>query len=232
MKKFITHLGRLILVTMLFSISSNYTKAENGNLTVNAGANVSLVLPQNSTSIAAVANSTGNITGYSWVKIVGPSIYSLSNENTSTVSISNLVEGAYSFEVTVTDDLSNVQKDTVVVTLSTRILIDFGSATTASPDVNNNYWNNVISANNGVKLTSSVTTNNILNSLGFEVVNRIDGTFNTNGFGVNTANSTGVVGDYPSSATADYAFAHNSGTNGKWKLTGLDSGSVYTVNLI
>lgn len=229
MKKFITQLGRLVLVTMLFSIFSNYTKAENGNLTVNAGANLSLVLPQNSTSISAVANSSGNIIGYSWVKITGPSVYSLSNENTSTVSVSNLVEGAYSFEVTVSDDLSNVQKDTVIVTLSTRILIDFGSATTTSPDANNNYWNNVISANNGVKLTSSVTTNNILNPLGFEVVNRIDGTFNTSGFGVNTANTTGAVGDYPSSATSDYAFAHNSGTNGKWKLTGLDSGSVYTV---
>jgi hypothetical protein len=229
MKKFITQLSRLVLITLLFSISSNLLKAETGTLTVNAGADISLVLPQNSTSFSAIANSTGNITGYNWVKLAGPIVYSLSNENTSTLTISNLVEGYYSFVVTVSDDLSNVQSDTVNVTVSTRILIDFGSTTTSSPDINNNYWNNVISANNGVKLTSSVTTNNILNSLGFEVVNRIDGTFNIAGFGVNTANTTGSVGDYPNSATADYAFAHNSGTNGKWKLTGLDSGSVYTV---
>jgi hypothetical protein len=229
MKKFITQLSRLTLLTLLFSISSNLLKAENGHLTVNAGADVSLVLPQNSTSISAVANTTGNITGYNWVLLNGPSVYSISNENTSTVSVSNLVEGAYFLEITVTDDLSNVQKDTVVVTVSTRILIDFGSTTTASPDANNNYWNNVISANNGVKFTNSVTTNNVLNSLGFEVVNRIDGTFNTGGFGVNTGNTTGAVGDYPSSATTDYAFSHNSGTNGQWKLTGLDTGSLYTV---
>ena len=229
MKKFITQSSRLILFTFLLAISSNVLKAETGTLTVNAGADVSLVLPQNSTSISAVANSTGNITGYNWVLLNGPSVYSFSNENTSTVSVSNLIEGAYFIEITVTDDLSNVQKDTVVVTVSTRILIDFGNTTTASPDANNNYWNNVISANNGVKFTNSITTNNVLNSLGFEVVNRIDGTFNTAGFGVNTGNTTGSVGDYPSSATTDYAFAHNSGTNGKWKLTGLDTGSVYTV---
>ena len=229
MKKFITQFKRLLLVVLLFSFSSNLLKAESGILTVNAGADVSLVLPQNNTSILAVANSTGNITGYNWVKVTGPSVYSISNENTSTVSVSNLIEGAYSFEVTVTDDLSNIKKDTVVVIVSTRILIDFGSTTTASPDANNNYWNNVISANNGVKFTNSVSTNNVLNSLGFEVVNRIDGTFNTAGFGVNTGNTTGTVGDYLSSATTDYAFAHNSGTNGQWKLTGLDTGALYTV---
>ncbi len=229
MKKIITQLSRPILCTFLLAISSIILKAESGTLTVNAGADVSLVLPQNSTTFSAIANSTGNITGYSWAKIIGPSVYSLSNENTSILTISNLIEGSYSFVVTVSDDLSNVQSDTVNVTVSTRILIDFGSTATSSPDVNNNYWNNVVSANNGVKLTTTVTTNNVLNSLGFEVVNRIDGTFNTAGFGVNTGNTTGTVRDYPSSATTDYAFAHNSATNGKWKLTGLDSGSVYTV---
>jgi len=229
MENSITQLSKLILFTFLISLSTNLVKAESGILTVNAGSDISLVLPQNSTAITAVANSSGNITSYSWVAINGPIVYTISNGNTSTVSLTNLIEGLYSFEVTVSDDLSNVIKDTVNVTVRTRILIDFGSTLTSSPDANNNYWNNVISANNGVKFTSCVTTNNVLNSLGFEVVNRIDGTFNTSGFGVTTGNTTGAVGDYPSSATTDYAFAHNSSTNGKWKLTGLDSGSVYTV---
>jgi len=229
MKKFITQLGRLILVALIFAFTSNMSKAQTGNLTVLGGADISLVLPENSTSISVVANSTGNITGYNWVKLIGPNVYSLSNENTSTVTVSNLIEGGYSFEVTVTDDESNVVRDTVFVTVSTRILIDFGTTLTTSPDANNNYWNNISSANNGVKLTTTITSNNVLNSLGLEVVNRIDGTFNTAGFGVNTGNTTGIVGDYPNSATTDYAFAHNSATNGQWKLTGLDTGSVYTV---
>jgi hypothetical protein len=229
MKKIISQLSRLILVTLLLAFTSNFLQAQTGTLTVNAGADVSLVLPQNSTSITAVANTTGNITGYNWVKLVGPNVYTLSNENTSILTVSDLIEGAYSFEVTATDDESNVKTDTVSVTISSRILIDFGRTLTISPDANNRYWNNVPTANNGVKLTRSVTTNNVITSVGMEVVNRIDGTFNTTGFGVNTGNTVGAIGDYPNTATTDYAFAHSSSTNGQWKLTGLDAGTIYTV---
>jgi len=229
MKNFISQLSKLVLVTLLLAFTSNLLKAQTGNLTVNAGTDVSLVLPQNSTSFTAVANSTGNITGYNWVKLIGPNVYSLSDENTSTLTVSNLIEGTYSFEVTVTDDEANVETDTVFVTISSRILIDFGRTITPSPDANNRYWNNVLTANNGVKLTSSITTNNVITSVGMEVVNRIDGTFNTAGFGVNTGNTVGAIGDYPNTATTDFAFAHSSSTNGQWKLTGLDAGTIYTV---
>lgn len=229
MKNFIAQLSKLVFITLFFAFTSNLLKAQSGNLTVNAGVDVSLVLPQNSTSFTAFANSTGNITGYNWVKLIGPNVYTLSNENTSILNVSNLIEGAYSFEVTVTDDESNVETDTVFVTISSRILIDFGRTLTTSPDANNRYWNNVLTANNGVKLTSSITTNNVLTSVGMEVVNRIDGTFNTAGFGVNTGNTVGAIGDYPNTATTDYAFAHSSATNGQWKLTGLDAGTIYTV---
>jgi hypothetical protein len=65
-----------------------------------------------------------------------------------------------------------------------------------------------------------------------EVVNRIDGTFNLGGLGVNTntelPNGVGAVGDYPASATADYVFAHPSATNGQWKFSGLDSLKTYS----
>lgn len=190
----------------------------------------SLVLPSNATTITAAAvSSDGNITNYSWSKISGPTVYSVVNENSSTVTVYNLIEGTYSFEIYVSDDLSNVARDTVNVTVSSRILIDFGPTLSTSPDVNGNYWNNITTVATGNRLSNAVTTGNVLTNVGLEVVERIDGTFNTSGPGVNTGNTIGVVSDYINNATTDYAFAHPSATNGQWKIDGLDTNSTYSI---
>ncbi|MEN9964599.1 MAG: hypothetical protein RL582_1694, partial [Bacteroidota bacterium] len=120
--------------------------------------------------------------------------------------------------------------DTIKVQVGSRVLIDFGQNATASPDPDfGNYWNLVTSGTNGVKLTNAVTSTNISTNLGMEVVERIDGTFNLAGPGVNRDNpSAGIVGDYPASATIDYAFAEPSTNSGRWKFTGLDNTKTYT----
>jgi hypothetical protein len=201
-----------------------------GILTVNAGADVQVTLPNNSIGLSATAtSSTGNILSYTWVKIAGPSTFVLANQFTPIPTLSGLVEGVYSLELTVTDDESNVVSDTINIVVSSRILIDFGNAQTSSPDANGNYWNNVTSGSNGVKITNALTAQNSLTSIGLQVVNRIDGTFNTGGPGVNSGNTVGVVNDYPNSATIDYAFAHPSTNTGRWRLTGLDTGTTYVV---
>ena len=132
-----------------------------GEITLNAGNDTSLVLPSNSLTFNAIASSTaGIITTYSWAKISGPSLFAISNSSISNPTVSNLVEGSYSFEITVADIALNTAKDTINVVVSSRVLIDFGPTRTAAPDINGNYWNNVVAANNGIKLRNAVTSNN------------------------------------------------------------------------
>jgi hypothetical protein len=189
-----------------------------------------IILPTNSVITTANAFSpNGIVSSYSWRRLSGPVNYNIPDTSLSTIIIENLVEGNYAFEVTVTDNLGNIAKDTINFIVSTRILFDFGSTATNSPDINSNYWNNIASARNGVLLQNAITNTNQTTTVGLEVINRIDGTFNIAGPGTNSGNTTGDVVDYPNTATTDYAFAHPSATTGQWRLFGLDSLRNYTI---
>jgi hypothetical protein len=122
-----------------------------------------------------------------------------------------------------------------MIQTGSRILFDFGrsTVTTGSPDINSNYWNNVTSGTNGIKISDAINTSNVATGISMEVVSRIDGTFNIAGLGVNTntefPTGVGAIGDYVASATADYAFAHPSATDGQWKFSGLDPLKTYSI---
>ncbi|WP_277484434.1 PKD domain-containing protein [Catalinimonas alkaloidigena] len=88
--------------------------------TVEAGPTQNLTLPANSTSFTAQASDTdGTITAYSWQQTSGPSTATLTNANTATLSVADLIEGTYTFEVTVTDDQQATAADQVQVIVST-----------------------------------------------------------------------------------------------------------------
>ncbi|MEI8054294.1 MAG: GDSL-type esterase/lipase family protein, partial [Bacteroidota bacterium] len=199
-------------------------------LNISAGNDTTLFLPNNQFVLHGngISLSNSNI-NYSWKKIAGPSLFTIQNENQMDASITNLVEGNYSFELSAVDSLLNTKKDTINIIVKTRVLIDFGPTTTTGADINGNYWNNVTSGTEGIKLQNAVTTNNLITPLGLQIVNRIDGLFNVSGQGVNTVNTIGDVGDYPNSVTTDYAFAYFNTVMGKWKITGLDSLKEYSV---
>ncbi len=81
--------------------------------TVNAGADKSITLPENSSSFTATASDAdGTITTYLWEQLSGPAA-SLSSTNTATLSLSNLLEGSYTFKVTVTDNGDATASDEV-----------------------------------------------------------------------------------------------------------------------
>ena len=217
---------RIIADHILDTLCTRYS----GTLTASAGNDTSIVLASSAFVVNVNASSSvGIITGYTWNRISGPLTYQITNNNTSVANFTSLSEGRYSFEVVVTDDRSNIAKDTINITVSSRILFDFGATTTASPDANGKYWNNITSGTNGIKLQNAVTVANTSTSIGLEIINRIDGTFNLAGPGVNTGNTVGAVSDYPNSATTDYAFAEPSATNGSWKITGLDILKEYSI---
>jgi hypothetical protein len=201
----------------------------------NAGPDQQLVLPTGSATLNGNSSldSDGVIVSYGWSKIAGPSSFSISNPTAAITTVSGLAAGVYLFELKVTDDSAAVDRDTVKISISTsqRVLIDFGmsSALTTSPDANGNYWNNITDARPGVRLSNAISTVNTATNISLEVINRLDGTFSTSGTGTNGGNTTGAVGDYPATATSDFAFAHESTTSGKWRIFGLDATKSYSI---
>ncbi|MEP6675980.1 MAG: T9SS type A sorting domain-containing protein [Ferruginibacter sp.] len=61
----------------------------------------------------------GFISTYSWVKLSGPSQYSILNVANPATALTNLTSGTYTFELTVTDNLGATGKDTITITDNT-----------------------------------------------------------------------------------------------------------------
>lgn len=85
----------------------------------NAGADASITLPTNSFNLNATASNDpdGTIAAYAWSQVSGPSQISIANASTVSATASNLVQGAYSFRVQVTDNAGAINADTIVITV-------------------------------------------------------------------------------------------------------------------
>ncbi len=86
----------------------------------NAGNDVTITLPTNSTSLnGSLSNDPdGTITTYAWVKISGPATGSVNNASSAVATAVNLVEGVYQFQLTVTDNSGATDRDTMQVTVN------------------------------------------------------------------------------------------------------------------
>ncbi|MFT3912000.1 MAG: GDSL-type esterase/lipase family protein [Ferruginibacter sp.] len=202
------------------------------NVPPNAIANdVNVALPATSGTLDGSLSSDddGNIVSYQWIQTSGPSVAQIVDPGNAVTQVNNLIEGIYTFQLSVTDDSSAVSTTSITLTVNSRVLFDIGPDATPAPDGGGKYWNNVANGQEGVKITNAITTGNSATDIDFEIVHRIDGTFNTAGPGTNTGNTVGDLSDYPATATTDYAFAHPSATNGQWKLSGLDNTKQYTI---
>jgi hypothetical protein len=86
--------------------------------TVNAGVDQEVTLPKQTITFSATANdSDGSISKYLWTKVSGPSI-TMSGANSALLNLSNLVEGDFTFKVTVTDDKGENASDTVALKIN------------------------------------------------------------------------------------------------------------------
>jgi predicted esterase len=86
---------------------------------VNAGEDVVVYLPTNSTTLTGTAvDSDGSIASYQWTQISGPKTASLSGASTASLFAGAMtVEGFYVFKLTVTDDSGATAFDKVGVTI-------------------------------------------------------------------------------------------------------------------
>uniref|UniRef100_UPI001FF45A61 DUF5060 domain-containing protein n=1 Tax=Telluribacter sp. SYSU D00476 TaxID=2811430 RepID=UPI001FF45A61 len=95
--------------------------------TVNAGADQTVSLPQNSATLTGTANDPdGSIISYQWVQTSGPNNAILTDANSNRLIASELVPGTYTFRLTVTDDkgASSVDEASVKV-LSNQKVVSF-----------------------------------------------------------------------------------------------------------
>lgn len=90
----------------------------------NAGGDITITLPVNNTTLNGTASSdpdgNGTITSYAWVNLTGPAQYNINNANAASTTLNNLVQGTYTFELTITDNGGLTDKDTVSVTVNPR----------------------------------------------------------------------------------------------------------------
>ena len=91
-----------------------------------AGRDVSIILPINSATLKGI--TTGTIKTYKWTKIAGPAIYTITNPNNLSTTVSNLSTGKYTFQLKVINSKGDSAFATVNITSSGILpvkLIDF-----------------------------------------------------------------------------------------------------------
>ena len=124
-----------------------------GTPTVSIGANQTITLPTNSVTLTATASETnGTITSYTWVQISGPSNSSIMSKGTALTAVENLVQGTYTFRITVTGNtgLTAWVYDTVFVK----------AATSATPTVSAGANQTITLPTNSVTLTATASETN------------------------------------------------------------------------
>ncbi|MEJ0083041.1 MAG: PKD domain-containing protein [Puia sp.] len=101
-------------------ISVTVNPAANIPPVANAGSSKSITLPTNSTTLdgSLSSDADGSISAYSWAQISGPGSSTITNGNTSVVTVSDLVAGQYTYELTVTDNMGATAKSRVKITVS------------------------------------------------------------------------------------------------------------------
>ncbi len=117
---------------------------------VNAGANQSITLPENSVSLpGSGSDPDGGEVSFQWTQQSGPDTAILTGDSTKDLTASGLTEGNYVFRLTVSDDENETVFDEVTVTVNPAVLV------TENPVVNAGADQNLTLPDNSISLTGS-----------------------------------------------------------------------------
>src|SRR5215204_629670 len=87
--------------------------------TVNAGTDQTIVLPASSVTLTGTASDPdGSIASYSWSKVSGPAGGTITSPSSSSTTVTGLVQGSYTFRLTVTDNQGATGTSDVNVTVN------------------------------------------------------------------------------------------------------------------
>jgi hypothetical protein len=176
--------------------SSRTSPTSPGYPIADAGPDRYLILPGNSTSLTGSGtDSDGTIVSYNWDKLSGPCA-TMSGANTTTLVLSDLVEGTYQFRLTVTDNDDLKDSDDCILVVSRA-----GSEATVEGELKT--WHRVTITFSG-PMTSEADTPNPFTDY------RLRATF---------TGPAGQVYDVPGFYAADGDAAETSATAGnKWRI--------------
>ncbi len=121
----------------------------------NAGSDQTITAPTSTITLSGTGTDVdGTIASYTWSKIAGSALGTITNTNSASTTVTGLVQGVYKFELKVTDNLGAIGKDTMQVTVN-------GAANTGSqpPTANAGGNQTIVLPLNSVTLLGSVTQN-------------------------------------------------------------------------
>ncbi len=98
------------------TLMSNCSAPPNIAPVANAGNNITISYPVNSTTLnGSGTDADGTITTYLWTKISGPAQFTIVTPTSASTIVNNLVPGSYQFQLQVTDNNGASDRDTVQV---------------------------------------------------------------------------------------------------------------------
>ena len=119
--------GILFLSVLFFSLlacSKEDTPVPPANNvpTANAGADQTITIPVNTVTLNGSGTDVdGTITSYQWLRIDGPTQYSIATPTQAQTAVNNLAQGTYQFVLIVTDNQGAKVRDTVTVTVNPKV---------------------------------------------------------------------------------------------------------------
>jgi dienelactone hydrolase len=200
--------------------------ASNTPPAVNAGADIGITLPANSSTLTATASDNGgSIVSYKWDIVSQPAggAAVIASKTAAATAVNNLVvAGNYQFKITVTDNQGSTASDTKNITVNpasgngttTRsIKVNFFAG--SNPEASWNNWN--------VKSSLSSTTFNFDNGTSSGITAQLSNqtSVSDNSTGYNTTMAPVNVGRYASYST----------TNRTLTLNGLDNAKQYALEI-
>lgn len=111
-------------------------KCNNKNPVAVAGNDTSFYLPVASVFLNGNASfdTDGQISGYKWSMMDGPSDAKINYADSVTTGVSNLVKGLYQFQLTVRDDGGLIASDTILIVVKDPVEINLPPIADAGPD--------------------------------------------------------------------------------------------------
>ncbi len=211
-----------------YSRSGSTTPPANTPPVANAGTDQSITLPASSVQLSGSASDPGgSITSYSWTRTSGPTQFAFNNSAIASPTVSNLVQGSYTFRLTVTDNQGATDTDDVIVIVNGPVTNPPPSGTTKAIKVNifggsNSYsnaeWNNW---NTNASRTSSPFKYSDGSTSGISAVISTQNAVSDNGSSYATTMAPREVGRYASYST----------TNRTVTFSGLDNSKTYNLEV-